>query len=216
MSDNSLPNSLLDRFIIQFDSVVRTVFGQASSSARPSPADKVAAADLTLPERRLSAALMRINHTGEVCAQALYQGQALTAHSRTVRYQMQTAAAEEVDHLAWCQQRLNELNSHTSYLNPLWYLGSLALGVTAGFISDRWSLGFVAETEHQVVQHLENHLQKLPINDIKSREIVTQMRQDEQQHATLARQVGASDLPVPIKAAMKMMSRCMTTITYWV
>jgi 3-demethoxyubiquinol 3-hydroxylase len=159
---------------------------------------------------------MRINHTGEVCAQALYQGQALTAHSRTVRYQMKTAAAEEVDHLAWCQQRLNELNSHTSYLNPLWYFGSFALGVTAGLIGDRWSLGFVAETEHQVVQHLESHLQQLPVDDKKSREIVEQMRQDEQQHATLARQVGASDLPAPVKVVMGMMSKCMTTITYWV
>lgn len=171
-------------------------------------------ADAVLKEKKHSAGLMRVNHTGEVCAQALYKGQAMTARSETIREQMQHSAREEEDHLAWCQQRLNELNSHTSYLNPLWYGGSLALGVVAGLAGDKWSLGFVAETERQVTKHLEEHLEQLPADDLESRRIVTQMRIDEQKHAHIACEAGAAELPQPIKLGMRLMSKIMTTITY--
>lgn len=160
------------------------------------------------------AGLMRINHTGEVCAQALYQGQALTAKLPGVRDKMQQAANEEVDHLAWCQQRLNELDSSTSVLNPLFYAASFGIGAAAGIAGDKWSLGFVAETEKQVCRHLQSHLEQIPIQDKKSRAILDQMNEDEAKHATDALAAGGAELPPPIKAAMTLMSKVMTKTTY--
>jgi ubiquinone biosynthesis monooxygenase Coq7 len=203
--------SLLDKFLIHCDQAVRTLSGNTAAATRENPAVEI---DPSSNDPKHSAALMRVNHVGEVCAQALYQGQAITARSPEVREQMQHAASEEVDHLAWCQQRLNELNSHTSYLNPLWYTGSLAIGMIAGLAGDKWSLGFLAETEQQVSQHLDNHLQQLPTDDLKSRKIVEQMRIDEQQHAELAINAGAAELPEPIKQGMRFMSKIMTTVAY--
>lgn len=209
--------SLLDKILIQCDQALRTLLNNTAHSTRPNPAEGIPPSppfEKGGIDVKHSAGLMRVNHTGEVCAQALYQGQAITARSPEIREQMQHAANEEVDHLAWCKTRLTELNSHTSYLNPLWYTGSLALGVIAGLAGDKWSLGFLAETERQVTKHLENHLEQLPINDLKSRKIVEQMRIDEQQHAHLADKMGAAELPEPIKIGMRCMSKIMTTIAY--
>jgi len=160
-----------------------------------------------------SAALMRVNHVGEVCAQALYQGQALTSRSADVREKMNEAAEEEIDHLNWCFRRIEQLDSHTSYLNPIWYLGSFALGVGAGLAGDRWSLGFLAETERQVVEHLESHLDRLPEEDTVSRAIVAQMAEDEAKHAEMAIDNGAAELPDMVKTAMKLTARVMTQIS---
>ena len=210
------PNiSMVDAVILQVDVGLRTLFAKPIAQ-RISPASEVPQERLSASEAKHSAGLMRINHVGEVCAQALYAGQALTARQGEVREKMREAAAEEVDHLAWCDERLQSLGSHTSYLNPLWFAGSFALGVTAGLIGDRWSLGFVAETENQVVRHLNSHLKELPLNDTQSRAIVSQMREDESKHATTALAAGGSDLPSPIKFAMTAMSKVMTSIAYWV
>lgn len=198
---------------MQVDVGLRTLFAEPVAQ-RQNPAASIKHATLSDDERRHSAGLMRINHVGEVCAQALYAGQALTGRSAEVREKMQEAAAEEVDHLAWCQDRLTSLGSHTSYLNPLWFAGSFTLGVTAGLMGDRWSLGFVAETENQVVRHLESHLNKLPTQDTQSRAIVAQMRDDEARHATAAQNAGANELPAPVKFAMKSLSTVMTSIAY--
>jgi len=158
--------------------------------------------------------MMRVNHAGEVCAQALYQGQALTARRIETRDQMKQASDEENDHLAWCRQRLDELGGHTSLFNPLWYTGSFAIGAASGLIGDKWSLGFLAETEHQVVKHLERHLRKLPSGDGKSRLILEQMKLDEAQHETSAHAAGATDLPEPVKKLMELASKVMTTTAY--
>jgi len=158
---------------------------------------------------------MRINHAGEVAAQGLYQGQALTAKLDNVRQQMQLAAQEEVDHLAWCKSRINELGTHTSYLDPVWYLGSVAIGAAAGIAGDKWSLGFVNETEKQVVQHLEGHIKQIPEHDTKSHAILEKMKTDEQHHATTALRAGATELPGPIKMVMKLVSKIMTKSSYW-
>ena len=206
--------SLLDKLLMHCDLAVRTLSGNTSASTRPNPAENIDAVDSAEYDKKHSAGLMRVNHVGEVCAQALYQGQAITARSSEVREQMQHAASEEIDHLAWCQTRLTELNSHTSYLNPIWYTGSLAIGVIAGLAGDKWSLGFLAETEKQVTNHLEGHLEQLPAEDVKSRKIVEQMAIDEQQHAHLACEAGAAELPQPIKQGMRLMSTIMTTIAY--
>ena len=160
--------------------------------------------------------MMRVNHAGEVSAQALYQGQGMTARSQGVRESMKNAAAEEVDHLVWCQQRLAELGSHTSYLNPFWYLGSLSFGIMAGLAGDRWSLGFIAETEHQVVRHIDEHLAALPVQDMKSRAILQQMRMDESRHATVAIESGAAELPRPVKQLMRFCSKVMTRTACWI
>jgi ubiquinone biosynthesis monooxygenase Coq7 len=157
---------------------------------------------------------MRINHSGEVAAQGLYQGQALTAKLPEVREKMERAAAEENDHLDWCEQRIHELGTHTSYLNPLWYFGSVAIGATAGFAGDKWSLGFVAETEHQVVRHLDSHLAQISPSDHKSRAILKQMKEDEGHHATVALNAGGADLPAPIKTFMSLTSKIMTKSVY--
>jgi ubiquinone biosynthesis monooxygenase Coq7 len=159
---------------------------------------------------------MRVNHTGEVCAQALYSGQALVARDARVRVALQAAAAEERDHLAWCRGRLQQLDSRPSFLDPLWYAGSFAWGVASGLAGDRWSLGFLAETEEQVERHLEGHLERLPAGDDASREIVAKMREDEARHAQTGRSLGAAELPYPVKRAMQSASKIMTRTAYWV
>jgi ubiquinone biosynthesis monooxygenase Coq7 len=214
MTDRSI--SLLDRLIGQFDQALHTVFGPAPISARDNPATGKSDPELTASERELSGRLMRINHVGEICAQALYQGQALTARLPEVRGKMEQAAQEENDHLAWTEQRIRELGSHVSYLNPLWYAGSFALGALAGAVGDKWSLGFVAETEKQVVNHLTGHLVQLPAADEKSRAILEQMRDDEGRHATVAIESGAAALPEPVKQGMQCASKVMTRTAYWI
>ena len=205
----------LDRLIVAFDNGLRTLLAPAHS-ARPVPGDAVDEADMSAPERQVAAALMRVNHTGEICAQALYQGQALTARNAGARAALEQAAAEETDHLAWTAQRVNELGGRTSLLNPLWYAGSFALGAAAGFLGDKWNLGFLAETERQVEGHLESHLDRLPAQDEKSRAIVNEMKIDEARHARTAIDHGAAELPDPVKLAMKLGSRLMTRTTYWI
>lgn len=208
--------SPVDRLLMSFDQGLRTVFGRPSITGRPEPAAGVAEGELDETQRREAMRLMRVNHTGEVCAQALYQGQALTARSAQVREAMEEAAAEENDHLAWCEDRVRELDGRVSLLNPLFYLGSLGLGASAGLIGDRWSLGFLAETERQVVRHLEGHLQRLAAQDARSRAVVTQMKTDEAKHASTAVTAGAAELPKPVKRAMGLASKVMTGTTYYV
>ncbi|WP_435104964.1 2-polyprenyl-3-methyl-6-methoxy-1,4-benzoquinone monooxygenase [Arhodomonas sp. AD133] len=203
-----------DRLIDHLDQGLRTVFGNPPTTGRPHPAANVADGELSDADRHHSAGLMRVNHCGEVCAQALYQGQALTARDPVIRDAMREAADEENDHLAWCRGRLNELDSRTSLLDPAFHLGSLALGAAAGAAGDRWSLGFLAETERQVVRHLSGHLERLPEADHRSRAIVTQMRTDEGEHASMAVQAGARELPAPVKRMMQLTSKVMTTLTY--
>jgi len=206
--------SLLDRVITEADAVMRTITNSGHAAARPSPSTGHADSDLSDPERRHVAGLMRVNHTGEVCAQALYQGQALTAKLPTVRDEMQQAAAEEVDHLVWCEQRLRELESRPSLLNPAWYGLSFALGAVAGAISDKVSLGFVAATEERVCNHLRDHLKSLPEEDRKSRLIVQKMLEDEQRHGDKALQAGGSEFPRQVKDAMTVVSQVMTRSSY--
>jgi len=208
--------SLLDRVLIHFDHGLRTVFGTPPVSERPNPSTQHEEADMSVVQRRTAARLMRINHAGEVAAQALYQGQALTAQLPNVRDKMERAALEENDHLSWCEQRTKELGGHTSLLNPLWYAGSLAIGALAGRIGDQWSLGFIVETEHQVVRHLEEHLQHLPAEDAKSRAILDQMKTDEAHHATTALNAGGAPLPDPVKKLMALTSKVMTCTAYWI
>lgn len=204
----------LDRLIVQFDQALRTLTPGASSARRPSPAVAVADQEMSEEERRHAASLMRINHTGEVCAQALYQGQALTAKLDDVRESMEAAADEETDHLAWCEQRLQELEDRTSYLNPMWYAMSFTIGAAAGLAGDRWSLGFVAETEHQVCEHLQDHLEKLPRQDARSHAVLGQMLLDERAHGENARRAGGADLPLPVKLGMGLMSAVMKKTVY--
>ena len=183
-----------------------------AAAGRASPASNLAEGT----EPRLSSGLMRVNHTGEICAQALYSGQALFARDATVRVALQRAAAEERDHLAWCRSRLDELGSRPSVLDPLWYAGSFGLGVVSGIAGDRWSMGFLAETEAQVERHLEGHLERLPDTDARSRAVVEQMRADEARHGALGRSLGARELPLAVKAAMRIASRVMTRTAYYV
>lgn len=205
----------LDNAIVHLDFALRTVFGPRPPPDRPSPALGVDAPEaLSEADRRLSTGLMRVNHAGEICAQALYQGQAITARDPAVRRRMESASREENDHLAWCEERLRALEDRSSRLNPLWYLGSLAIGVAAGLAGDRWSLGFLAETERQVCRHLDGHLQRLPAADGASRAVVRQMRDDEAQHARLAEDAGAAELPEPVKGLMALASRVMTRTAY--
>jgi ubiquinone biosynthesis monooxygenase Coq7 len=206
--------SLIDRLITEADSVLRTITNNGHTAARPSPSDGHEDSDLSEQERRHVAGLMRVNHTGEVCAQALYQGQALTAKLPTVREDMQQAAAEEVDHLVWCEQRLQELDSQPSVLNPAWYGLSFALGAVAGAIGDKVSLGFVAATEERVCSHLRDHLKSLPEDDRKSRLIVQKMLEDEQRHGDKALEAGGADFPQPVKDAMTAVSKVMTKSSY--
>ncbi|MFQ5756267.1 MAG: 2-polyprenyl-3-methyl-6-methoxy-1,4-benzoquinone monooxygenase [Acidiferrobacterales bacterium] len=208
--------SKLDEIISACDDALRTVFGPPPRAERANPAETVADSELDARERNLAARLMRVNHTGEVCAQALYQGQALTARLPEVHDKMEQAAEEENDHLAWTQARIDELGGRSSYLNPLWYAGSFTIGALAGLAGDKWSLGFVAETERQVVKHLNDHLQRVPQRDQKSRAILDQMRDDEGRHATVAIEAGAIPLPGPIKAVMQLTSKIMTRTAYWI
>ena len=203
-----------DRLLLQFDQALRTVFGKPPLTERPDPAATVAEAELDPQQARHSAGLMRVNHVGEVCAQALYQGQAMTARLPDVREAMERAAQEENDHLDWCERRVRELDSHLSYLNPLWYAGAFGIGAAAGAAGDKWSLGFVAETERQVVAHLQDHLDRLPPEDRKSRAILEQMEKDELRHATAAVDAGAAELPAPIRKLMTLASKVMTTTAY--
>lgn len=203
---------IVDSLLIAADEALRTLAGVATA-ARPTPGREEAGGS---QQPRHSAGLMRVNHSGEICAQALYSGQALFARSDQVRAALQTAAAEERDHLAWCRTRLQELGSRPSLLDPAWYAGSFALGMASGLLGDRWSMGFLAETEAQVEHHLEGHLDELPADDRRSRAIVVQMRDDEQRHGAMGRSLGATELPYPVKLAMKATSKVMTRTAYWV
>jgi ubiquinone biosynthesis monooxygenase Coq7 len=206
--------TLADRLLLEADKALRTISGTTQAVTRPSPATNCKEPSLSESDRQHAAGLMRVNHTGEVCAQALYQGQALTANLEQVRQNMQRAAAEEIDHLQWCDERLKELGSQASFLNPLWYTLSFGLGASAGLIGDKISLGFVAATEEQVSKHLENHLQTLPQDDKKSRAIVEQMLVDERKHGHSALDAGGTDFPAPIKSLMTAVSKVMTKLSY--
>lgn len=206
--------SPFDRLLLQADAAMRTLIPKSSHASRPSPALVEPHSTVDAQHTKHIAGLMRINHTGEVCAQALYQGQALTAKLPHIREQMEHAAEEEVDHLVWCEQRIHELGSHTSVLNPLFYGLSFAIGATAGAISDKVSLGFVAATEEQVCKHLDDHLQHIPADDPKSRAILQQMRLDEEEHANVALDAGGYRFPAPIKFGMSLMAKVMTASTY--
>jgi ubiquinone biosynthesis monooxygenase Coq7 len=190
------------------------MFGEPPGSGRANPGDAAMDGELSTLERAESLGLMRVNHAGEVCAQALYQGQALTARRAETRDRMRQAATEENDHLTWCSQRVHELGGHTSLLNPLWYTGSLAIGAFSGLLGDKWSLGFLAETEQQVVKHLDGHLQRLSEQDRKSRAIVEQMKIDEGRHRDTAIGAGGAKLPAPVRKLMTLTSRVMTTTAY--
>jgi len=203
----------LDRIIVEFDKGLRTLLSEAHS-VRPYPDANVAEAPLSEAEKRHAAALMRVNHSGEICAQALYQGQALTARDPKVQQRLQHAAQEETEHLAWTSHRVHELGGHLSVLNPLWYTGSLALGAFAGLLGDKWNLGFLSETEQQVGAHLQSHLSRLPQQDEKSRAIVSQMYSDEIGHADMAVELGGVELPNPVPMLMKLNGRVMTSLVY--
>lgn len=206
--------SLLDRFIIEFDTALRSVVGGANARRQTPGSDVNTEVVLEPAEREHAAGLMRVNHVGEVCAQALYQSQKLFARNPKIQEMLHHSGQEEMDHLAWCETRIQELGSHTSYLNPLWYAGSFVIGIAASLAGDKWSLGFVAETEKQVENHLASHLEKLPQNDHRSRAIVDQMRLDEIEHGQAALRAGGVSLPDPISKMMKMMSKVMTTSAY--
>jgi len=205
----------LDELIVAFDKGLRTVFAPPQS-LRPIPGDALAEADLTSEQRTHAAALMRVNHSGEICAQALYQGQALTARNPRARAALERAAQEETEHLAWTERRIEALGGRKSLLNPAWYAGSFAIGALAGLLGDRWNLGFLAETERQVVKHLEGHVQRFPAADEKSRAVLEKMKEDEARHATSAISHGGSELPEPAKLAMRVSSRVMTETAYWI
>lgn len=205
--------SLADRLIREIDQVLRTV-AAANVSARPYPAQGLPDPPADAEVRRHAAGLMRVNHAGEIAAQALYHGQALTAREPAVRAALDAAAREETDHLAWCEQRVRELQGRTSLLAPAWYAGSWLIGALAGLAGDRLSLGFVAETERQVVEHLESHLRELPASDLRSREVVERMRDDEARHGAAARDSGASELPEAIRRLMRHTARVMTRTAY--
>jgi ubiquinone biosynthesis monooxygenase Coq7 len=206
-------NMSAEQFIIEFDRALRTVFASARSQ-RPVPGGELPEADLSDQEKAHVSGLMRVNHVGEICAQALYQGQALTSRDPSVREALRSAADEETEHLAWTEQRLAELGGRKSLLNPVWYVGALSMGVLAGRLGEKWNLGFLAETERQVEAHLDSHLECLPERDGRSREIVDQMRRDEIKHAETALHLGAAELPVPVKLAMKFAAKVMTGTAY--
>lgn len=206
--------SRTDQWIGQFDTVLRTLVPHAAQPSRPSPAGDLPEALLSETQREHTVGLMRVNHTGEVCAQALYQGQGLTAKLPDTREQMEHAAQEEVDHLAWCDARLQELGGRTSLLNPLFYAASFGLGAMAGAVGDRVSLGFVAATEEQVGRHLDKHLQQLPADDQRSRAVLEQMREDEAHHERWALEAGGARFPLPVKLGMRLVSKVMTKSVY--
>ena len=206
---------MIDKLIAEFDKALRTVFTSAPST-RAMPGEYLPEADMTNSERRKAAALMRVNHCGEICAQALYQGQALTSQKPETRQALEHAAWEETEHLNWTERRIAELGSRKSLLNPVWYAGSLSMGVLAGKFGDEWSLGFLAETERQVGRHLGGHLGALPAQDSRSRHIVEQMKIDEAEHALAAIRLGAKELPTPIKLGMRVLSKVMTLTAHYV
>jgi ubiquinone biosynthesis monooxygenase Coq7 len=205
--------SALDRLIGELDRALRAV-AAIPEPARESPAAAVEESELSATEREHAAALMRVNHVGEVCAQALYQGQAVTARDESTREALESAAREEQDHLAWCARRIGELGGRTSLLNPLWYGASFAMGAAAGAFGDRWSLAFLAETERQVEEHLEGHLGALPASDARTQALVAAMRADEAKHRKSAVALGAAELPQPVRLAMRLAARVMTTVAY--
>jgi 3-demethoxyubiquinol 3-hydroxylase len=202
-----------DRIISEFDRTLRALAG-VHEAARPNPADKVDEAELGQKDRAHAAGLMRVNHVGEICAQALYQGQAMTARDAQARAALEQAAREEQDHLAWSAERIRELDGRTSLLNPLWYAGSFVMGAAAGALGDRWNLAFLAETERQVEEHLSSHLETLPPEDRRTRALVETMRADEAKHRDTAIRLGAAELPPPVKLAMRLASKVMTTLSY--
>jgi ubiquinone biosynthesis monooxygenase Coq7 len=204
---------MIDTLIPEFDKALRAVFALAPTRL-PMPGADLPEAEMSDDEKRHVAALMRVNHCGEICAQALYQGQALSSRDPAVRRELEQAAWEETEHLNWTERRIVELGGHKSILNPLWYAGSLAIGVVAGKCGDTWSLGFLAETERQVEGHLESHMARLPAQDRKSLEVLEQMKADEMRHAETAEHYGARELPVPIRVAMKLSSKLMTRLSY--
>ena len=204
---------MLDSFIAELDRALRAVAG-VHDARRPTPAEAAPEAELTEEERRHAAALMRVNHVGEVCAQALYQGQALTARLPQARTALQQAAREEQDHLAWSMERIRELDGRPSLLNPLWYAGAFAMGAAAGALGDRWNLAFLAETERQVEEHLAGHLDKLPAHDRRTRVVVDAMRADEAKHRDMALRLGAADMPEPLRRVMRLAAKVMTTVAY--
>lgn len=206
---------LADQIIAEFDKALRTLFAGARSS-RPVPGEAMAEADLSEAERDHVVGLMRVNHCGEVCAQALYQGQALTSRDAAVSAALRDAADEEIEHLAWTERRLEELGGRKSLLNPLWYVGALSMGMLAGRLGSKWNLGFLAETERQVEAHLDRHLGRLPEADRRSWEILQQMKVDEAKHAHTASRLGGAELPEPVKAAMRSAARVMTRTAYYV
>ncbi|MAY14057.1 MAG: demethoxyubiquinone hydroxylase family protein [Oceanospirillaceae bacterium] len=214
MNANSRRYSLFDKLIQNADQALRTLVPGAAQEERPSPAQQRPYHELNEAEQKHAAGLMRINHTGEVCAQALYQGQALTAKLPEVREAMEEAAREEIDHLVWCEDRIKDLGSHTSRLNPLFYGLSFGIGALAGKISDKVSLGFVAATEEQVCKHLSQHMTSLPVQDEKSKAVLLQMLEDEAKHATVALEAGGHKFPLPVKLAMTAVSQVMTKSVY--
>lgn len=210
------PSSPLDRLILGIDRALRAVVAGETLALRPSPGAELPEAALEPAERAMAARLMRVNHSGEVCAQALYHGQELTARTEETRQRMRHAGEEEGDHLAWCAERTAELGGRPSLLNPFWYGASLVTGVLWGLAGDRWSLGFLSETERQVEGHLDHHLHRLPRADARSRAILTVMKEDEIRHGEGARQAGGAELPAPLRALMHLQGRVMTTVAYWV
>jgi len=206
--------SRLDHLIISIDNALRMSSGESVESKRPNPATDVPEVVMDEEHRQHAAGLMRINHSGEICAQALYAGQAATARNPEVQAEMQQAADEEIDHLSWCKERLDELESKPSLLAPLWYAGSFAIGAAAGLAGDGWSLGFLKETENQVEAHLASHISKLPAEDARSRAILDQMKIDEAKHAQMAEDSGAFDLPEPVRGLMKLTAGAMKAIAY--
>lgn len=208
--------SLIDCTIAHIDHGLRTLFGKPLTTKRPSPGKEISETELSLAERRQVLALMRVNHSGEVAAQGLYQGQALTCRDPLINSTLEQSAQEENDHLVWCKDRLQELGGQTSFLNPIWYLGSLCIGMLAGMAGDTWSLGFVEETEHQVTLHLSSHEQRLPAHDQKTASILAQMKIDEANHADKARYAGAYELPTGVKYLMQLTAKIMTSTAYYI
>lgn len=208
--------SLVDKLCMGADHFLRALLDNPTTTGRAYPGGKEKESPLSTADAKHSAGLMRVNHTGEICAQALYHGQSLVSRKKAVKEQLQQAAIEEGDHLAWCSQRLAELGSHTSYLNPLWYAGSFVIGMSAGMAGDRWSLGFLAETEKQVVKHLKGHLNELAEKDERSVKIIKQMQKDEEKHQHEAVELGAKALPKVVQKGMSLVSKVMVKVAYWV
>jgi ubiquinone biosynthesis monooxygenase Coq7 len=207
--------SPLDRFLSGLDNALRNAAPSPTRASRPNPAADIADNDLSDKEKKHAAALMRVNHAGEIAAQGLYQGHAALARDAHIELQMKQAAEEELDHLGWCEERLDELGERPSQLRPVWYAGAFTIGVVSGVLGDKWSLGFIEETEKQVAEHLTGHLQRLPEDDAKSRAIVAQMRDEEEQHGANANKAGAAPLPLPARQLMRTCAKIMTRTAYW-